>query len=533
MSVQQLPQLDGLPRYVAWAAAAAASLFLISLVQALLSSSPVPKNIPIIGVKPGQWIFPLTRARIRNIFNLKANLASMYQHHKHETSVLPVLGIGDLVFVPIREIQWLADQPDTIVSSHELFVDFLETDHTIPGSNLAHDTLPVQTISTKLTRETGNLIPAMYDESRRTADELWGVDADWKKVDAMPDIQHMIAQVISRVFVGAPLCRDKKLQDLSIAFTSTVPLGALMVRLIWSPLRPLLAPIVTMPSRLQLWRFFWVIRDEVERRLALHDARQDPDSKAEEPNDFLQWSIQQAKALGDPHQYDPYVLSRRLMLINFSSIHTSSMAVTHALLDLAKNPKYIEELRQEITQVFERHDGQWNKSAVADMPKLDSAMRESQRLNNGNFFAVVRKVIDPKGITTPSGVHLPYGTIAGAPGYTIHHDETIYPDPDEYRPFRFSDMAADLGKQAGEGKASTGKRSRYAWVTTSPDYTAFGHGRYACPGRFFASAELKILLAYLILNYDIETLPQPPLDLWRVGSQVSGLRPRLRVKRRL
>ncbi|KAK4154425.1 hypothetical protein C8A00DRAFT_32774 [Chaetomidium leptoderma] len=103
---------------------------------------------------------------------------------------------------PIREIQWLADQPDTIASSHELFVDFLETDHTIPGSNLAHDTLPVQTISTKLTRETGNLIPAMFDESGRAADELWDLDADsWKEVDTMPDIQHMIAQVIGQAFI--------------------------------------------------------------------------------------------------------------------------------------------------------------------------------------------------------------------------------------------------------------------------------------------------------------------------------------------
>lgn len=31
----------------------------------------------------------------------------------------------------------------------------------------------------------------------------------------------------------------------------------------------------------------------------------------------------------------------------------------------------------------------------------------------------------------------------------------------------------------------------------------FGHGRYACPGRFFASNESKIILATLLLKYDI------------------------------
>src|SRR5690242_20660328 len=123
MSVQQLQQFVTEPRCGIWALAAATSLFLVRLVQALLSSSTIPKRIPIIGVKSEQWLFPLTRARFRNIFNLKACLASMYKNHKDETSILPVLGIGDLVFVPIREIQWLADQPDTIASSHELFVD--------------------------------------------------------------------------------------------------------------------------------------------------------------------------------------------------------------------------------------------------------------------------------------------------------------------------------------------------------------------------------------------------------------------------
>lgn len=32
----------------------------------------------------------------------------------------------------------------------------------------------------------------------------------------------------------------------------------------------------------------------------------------------------------------------------------------------------------------------------------------------------------------------------------------------------------------------------------------FGHGRFACPGRFFASNESKVVLAELLLTYDIK-----------------------------
>lgn len=53
----------------------------------------------------------------------------------------------------------------------------------------------------------------------------------------------------------------------------------------------------------------------------------------------------------------------------------------------------------------------------------------------------------------------------------------------------------------------------------------------ACPGRFFASTELKTMLAYLLLHYDIEPGPQPELDMWRVASQIGGLpRPPLSSK---
>uniref|UniRef100_A0A0W0GF56 Cytochrome p450 n=1 Tax=Moniliophthora roreri TaxID=221103 RepID=A0A0W0GF56_MONRR len=39
---------------------------------------------------------------------------------------------------------------------------------------------------------------------------------------------------------------------------------------------------------------------------------------------------------------------------------------------------------------------------------------------------------------------------------------------------------------------------------TSDTFLAFGSGRHLCPGRFFASLELKIFMAYLVLNYDVK-----------------------------
>lgn len=36
---------------------------------------------------------------------------------------------------------------------------------------------------------------------------------------------------------------------------------------------------------------------------------------------------------------------------------------------------------------------------------------------------------------------------------------------------------------------------------------AFGYGRHACPGRFFAANEIKLICAQILLNYDLK-LPE-------------------------
>ena len=47
---------------------------------------------------------------------------------------------------------------------------------------------------------------------------------------------------------------------------------------------------------------------------------------------------------------------------------------------------------------------------------------------------------------------------------------------------------------------------QYQYSTTDSEHIHFGHGRYACPGRFVASTEMKIILSRIPLNYDMKFL---------------------------
>ena len=50
-------------------------------------------------------------------------------------------------------------------------------------------------------------------------------------------------------------------------------------------------------------------------------------------------------------------------------------------------------------------------------------------------------------------------------------------------------------------------------VNISPEFLAFGHGKHACPGRLFAANVLMLLLASLILRYDIKPFDMRPPNI--------------------
>jgi cytochrome P450 len=62
----------------------------------------------------------------------------------------------------------------------------------------------------------------------------------------------------------------------------------------------------------------------------------------------------------------------------------------------------------------------------------------------------------------------------------------------------------------------------------------FGHGEHACPGRFFASNEMKIALCVLLLKYDLRFVPgeaRPP-DFMFETATVTHAKTKVQIRRR-
>ena len=120
---------------------------------------------------------------------------------------------------------------------------------------------------------------------------------------------------------------------------------------------------------------------------------------------------------------------------------------------------------------------------------------------------------------------IPAGTVLAVSTGSVHLDPQTYEDPLRFDGFRFLKMK--------ERAALDDPDKKFDVATVNSDFVAFGQGRHACPGRFFASTELKILLAYIVKTYDLKLVDgaRPP-NIYRMNAIVPNPAAELYFRRR-
>ncbi|KAL8790014.1 MAG: hypothetical protein Q9195_006563 [Heterodermia aff. obscurata] len=207
----------------------------------------------------------------------------------------------------------------------------------------------------------------------------------------------------------------------------------------------------------------------------------------DKPHDSLQWIIDAAPT---ELERQPERLVYRVLHMNVAAVHTTSVTFLNCIFDLAAHPEIVDELREEVVRVIQDHG--WTKQALDSLWKMDSFMTETQMTR-----AVTRK------FTFSDGTVVPKGSWVLVPMYAMYRDDDYFANANEFDAFRSS----RLRKQPGQ-------ENKYQFVSTSTTHINFGYGKHACPGRFFASQEIKLLLAHVLLSYDVKLAGPAPKATW-------------------
>lgn len=224
----------------------------------------------------------------------------------------------------------------------------------------------------------------------------------------------------------------------------------------------------------------------------------------------------------------------RLMVINFAAIKTTfftfQLMVSKLVDEKPHHPgvdSYQEELRKELIKVYadegltpsplastdpslRKESTGWTLAVINKLNGLDSFIGESMRIDIASPTTLKR--IAPNGYQFKScDIYLPPNTHYGVAGQQIHLHEG-YPDGERFNGFRNglpihiieAEMAAGLSPEGIANKYGVAPTRTLSTSTANNTYLAFGLGKHACPGRFFAIAELKLLLKELLLNYELK-----------------------------
>ncbi|KAH8593609.1 cytochrome P450 [Bisporella sp. PMI_857] len=530
----------------------------LGLVKYIFADDKAAKNwklqYPIVGAK--SQIFSKARAAISSITQSKSWSFEGYAKYSKNNSpfIIPNIERGDVVVIPPKQLKEIYNLPDSVLDVYWTEMDTIQTKYTVGDQDIIRNPFHLNVVRAQIPRNIKHLTPIIAEELEWGFKRWWGNITEWNELRIWDSSLKMIAGAANSAFCGQPLCRNEKFLKSLRDHAMTMFVGALFINGTPRLFRPLTGKFIGWLCEFQFRKTLKLCLPLIKERLAaIKKAKADSDLSFDPPKDGLQWIIDECYEQNNPEQLNPTRIAHRLLYINDISLHSTSFTIQNVILDIynaEKSLALVEALRGECAAVLEEAGGTWTREAVTKLKLVDSTIRESMRLTSFASVGLPRTVIQPHGIPIRSSkgiINIPKGTVIAAPLDAIHHDNDIYPDSYRFDPYRFINPDSvkglfdnmkdehpkiDATNQAQQETKSLAPIQDKSAATLDNTFLGFGFGKYACPGRFFALNEMKLFVAYMVLNYDVECLDRRPELTNVVWLKVPYNDGRVRVRRR-
>ncbi|KAF2094280.1 cytochrome P450 [Rhizodiscina lignyota] len=449
------------------------------------SKGPMIDHIPILGKELGG----VDKRKSEYAKNGLSMLKTGYQQYSRGVVRIDTAD-GPRILLGPELLEEVKSKPDSVVDNRGPIRESISAKYTaLPET----DAIMLHNIKAELTPKLGALNEKLSKEVDYAVKVELPEAKDWTPVKGYAKLLRIVAMASTRIFLDSDLAHNEEWLETSIGYTVSVANGSRMIKQ-W---RPWLRPFV--------YRFLPEIRKLHETRATairllkpIIQERRESEGKEgyEKPNDFLQWMMD-ARIKKHLRDKDYYYQAELQLVLSFAAIHTTTNAVTNMLYDLGTMPDVVDMIRQEVKEELEKTNGVWDGKLMKSLKKTDSFMKESQRHNPIGYTLFTRRILKP--FTLSDGTYLPAGANVTSNSHMISHDSDFVGDnPWEFDALRYykKSLASD-----GPAKEAAGK---HQFVSLSMGSQMFGYGRHACPGRFFAGNEIKLILVKILMSYDIK-----------------------------
>lgn len=456
------------------------SIYLLLAIPLLLFANKkagYDDGIPLLNRKFN--LEPRIFARFRWAFNSKKILDEGYMKYRDQPYRLSK-GHADVLVLPEPWIQELNKLPQHYISSRKSHSTSL-TGY-LNGMDVVTETgHHVKMLLSRVTPALPVLLPKIGHRVQATMNKKLPKEGEgWVSVKPIEEIVLCIAQAVAVSLFGPPICDTPELAGLFTVFTTNVFSIMFVMRFVPDFMQHAL--VWLLPSKRQLqqnWKQLegFVMPEAINRK-------QTP-GLVKEPN-LLSWMIDEAKS---EEESDPWMLTRLIGSVVAGGTYSSAAFIGGVIADLVNHPEDLAEIQEEIRQTHARVNGQWNLDAFNSLDKLDSAMKETSRLAPGSLLVYSRYV--EQDCTLPNGTQLKKGSFITTSGHSTAHDAELFPDPHKYDALRYY-------------KGNLEKHRAQPFRSVEGEDHRWGAGRWACPGRFIASAVSKMILVKLLDEYEFQ-----------------------------
>jgi len=335
-------------------------------------------------------------------------------------------------------------------------------------------------------RERKLLMPSFHGERMRDYGEL---------------ITDITQKVMSKLSEGKPFIAREIMQEISLDVILKVVFGVytgerysqlkmLLAAMLDIGKSPLTSSFLFFPILQQNlgswspWGYFLKQRQQIDE-LLYTEIRERRENLDQSRQDILSLMIAARDEEGNP--MTDQELRDELLTLLFAGHETTATAMSWALYWIHRQPEVYEKLIQELKSLPSDAEGM----DIFRLPYLTAVCQETLRIYPVAMLTFTRMA---KQSVDLMGYQLPPKTLVVGCIYLTHRREELYPQADQFKPERFLER----------------KFSPY-------EFLPFGGGSRLCIGMALAQYEMKLVLATILLNYELNLLEKQPVKAVRRG----------------